>query len=165
MCWAASQLTHCGRECSRGHTQLSFRNSASTHGLPWGPRPHTDLPRSPGATSTLLRPGHTLLHTLLCQVTSHHTAAVWIQPLVPLQRLCPEFSPRHTLLCGRIFPSLHTLHQRLPPPRGARPRRHPPSFCHTPPCKRCLLLHALLCAWDLPAPVISAVTYSTHSSR
>ena len=33
MCWAASQLTHCGRECSQRHTLLSFRNSAPTHGL------------------------------------------------------------------------------------------------------------------------------------
>lgn len=83
------------------HTRSSLGTSSSTH-CP------TKVSRS---TSALLHPGHTLLHTLLRQVTSRHAAAVWIQPLVPLQRLCPEFSPLHTLLCGRIFPSLHTLHQ------------------------------------------------------
>ena len=168
MCWAASQLTHCGRECSRA-TPCSPSGTLHPHTV-WGPGPHTDLPRSP-------------VPPLPCCIRDTPYSTHCFARLLPITLLrsgynlykdSAQSSPHSThcsvggyfLLCTPCTSDflLHTVIARgdpLPPmPQAARN-----VLLHTPPYKPCLLLHALLCAWDLPAPVISVATYSTHSSR
>lgn len=125
--------SHNAEERSQRHTLLYYPGTLNPHGLPWGLRPpHTDLPRSPGTTCTLLYPGRSLPLTLLCQVVPSHCTVLWIQPLLPLQILAqnPPCST-HCSMDGYFL--LYTLHQWLPTPLSAHRGRHPPFLCHKLP--------------------------------